>query len=1735
MTRKKQNSPRKARKLQAESYLSDKLNVTEEAHEGCSSSPLGVENAEGTGKGCSSHTRLQYVDIDSNHNLGDNSYFGLAEVILCDVEYGEGRLSKHWQFDQDEKVEFSLRLKLLVTESDNARVGWSWPLTSANDIFVEVLIPVSPTGYCQNNEQEAIGLSKSILFSGHFDGPDEGVSSLAHLISQGFMTLRLDEHNKVVDIRSSCRISIWLTKKAFDSSNGLSCNVRQPWKKSMMNAIYWLRPEVTTDEATYGSSTLEEREDDYAVFTGSDVRDDVDNNFDTATFYEAIRPSKEEPMLEVNFPELLPELRPYQRRASYWMVQREKGDNPAIEIQRRKFSNPLCVVVDSTDTHSKMYYNPFSGSVSMHPEGFRAYVHGGILADEMGLGKTVELLACILAHPQRSDQSDIVHDKVNLAENGHPSLKKRKRERVDCVCGAVTESYKYTGLWVQCDVCDAWQHADCVGFEKNGKSDFEVEIRNRKVTRKKRKGLVMEDGAGAIEIEENFVCQTCSELIQISDCAMVSRATLIVCPAPILQQWQSEIDRHIKKGSLKVRVYGGVKNISSESTLDHMGTSLNDLADADIVLTTYDVLKSDLSHDSDRYHGDRRSMRFQKRYPVIPTLLTRIDWWRLCLDEAQMVESNAAAATEMAMRLSAKNLWCVTGTPIQRSLEDMFGLLRFLRAEPFNDRRWWNEVIKNPYERGNIGAIHFTHDLFRHLMWRSTKLQVSDELNLPPQEERLSLLTFSPIEAQFYRRQHESCAVNAREFIAKCKDDICKKANQCNKKSHLIGYEVSYDSRLSHGEAAKLLTSLLKLRQACCHPQVGSSGLRSLQQTPMTMEEILQVLIGKAKTEGEEALRKCVVALNGLAALAIIEKDLPRAVSLYTEASTLSEENLENFRLDPLLNLHILHNLAEINDAVLSPNTNGNSNGEKTVIGSRKGDGKLFEGFMKKQRILESGDSSSSGTLEALIEIPDSCSTEDPMAMDSCSKSDLQQQGDPRTVRYNFLIKQCECVKEKYMLQFISKLAAARDEFRSSYSQVIDARNDCQHAGGDYWWFDALELVQQKKDLEKDLLDKIRDSLSGTDGRLKTSSPVSRFQDISGLKYIVQTGLDALESLRKDLVDRLMDVDKMMDNPSDSDIERIRSCSNCQTTDGGLLCLHCEMDELFQVYENKLFLLRIGDDGGAIVSAEEALNLRKQRAALNRFFGGLSLGKDRKNKDVSEVSTTTKSGRQRQNKAHVQVSRSPSEFEVILNTIKSFVKARVSKDKIRTAKKHLQIFEAMRKEFTQARQLSVAQAQVLRAHDELKMAISRLRLRLPGEDASSVGTLCTEELIPTSVQLTGEKFAALTELSRIKGQLRYLKGLSLAKQRQSDRDTTHSNEIEQNKGNRSREVPDDRVEQVVGKSGHENCPVCHEKLDTKLMVFPCGHLLCCNCMVSLVEMPSPFPSISHRKRIMCPTCRHCTDFGNIAYVDDGHGEKSYGETISKFQDGERSELSITVQGSFGTKIEAVTRRILWIKSVDPEAKILVFSSWKDVLDVLEHSLRANGIKFVTMKGGSNSDIAIRQFKGTVEQGKQSIGKRSNQWVEPNPIQVLLLLFRHGANGLNLLEAHHVILIEPLLNPAAEAQAINRVHRIGQQNATFVHRFIVRETVEESIYKLNRSKPVNPSGYFGKMHKNDHSTLTLKDIDLLFSSGEQEQSPEEYREGFEEVQHMGDLRNLPPAVAAVLAAQNRQKQALKRGA
>lgn len=80
-----------------------------------------------------------------------------------------------------------------------------------------------------------------------------------------------------------------------------------------------------------------------------------------------------------------------------------------------------------------------------------------------------------------------------------------------------------------------------------------------------------------------------------------------------------------------------------------------------------------------------------------------------------------------------------------------------------------------PFQRKDVAAMEFAHKFFKKIMWRSLKVHVADELELPPQEECLSWLTLSPIEEHFYQRQHETCVSYAREVIDSLKDDIRKR------------------------------------------------------------------------------------------------------------------------------------------------------------------------------------------------------------------------------------------------------------------------------------------------------------------------------------------------------------------------------------------------------------------------------------------------------------------------------------------------------------------------------------------------------------------------------------------------------------------------------------------------------------------------------------------------------------------------------------------------------------------------------------------------------------------------------------------------------------------------------------------------------------------------------------------------------------------------------------------------
>ncbi|XP_053568464.1 E3 ubiquitin-protein ligase SHPRH [Bombina bombina] len=421
--------------------------------------------------------------------------------------------------------------------------------------------------------------------------------------------------------------------------------------------------------------------------------------------------------------------------------------------------------------------------------------------------------------------------------------------RFECICGELgLLDYKAR---VQCLQCHLWQHAECVNYK--------------------------EENLGVTP----FYCPHCL----VSMKPVPTGATLIISPSSICHQWVDEINRHVRSSSLHVMVYQGVKK--------HGFLQPQMLAEQDIVITTYDVLRTELNYVDIPHSNseDGRRFRNQKRYMAIPSPLVAVEWWRICLDEAQMVECTTAKAAEMALRLSGVNRWCVSGTPVQRGLEDLFGLVLFLGVDPYWVKHWWDQILYKPYCRKDPLPLY---RLIAKIMWRSAKKDVIDQIQIPPQTEEVHWLHFSPVERHFYHRQHEVCCQDALAKLRKISDWSLKL------------------SSLDRRTVSSILYPLLRLRQACCHPQAVRGEFLPLQKSTMTMEELLTSLQKKCRTECEEAHRLLVCALNGLAGIHIIKGEYPEAVEMYREVLRSSEEHKEKLKTDSLQRLHSTHNLMEL-------------------------------------------------------------------------------------------------------------------------------------------------------------------------------------------------------------------------------------------------------------------------------------------------------------------------------------------------------------------------------------------------------------------------------------------------------------------------------------------------------------------------------------------------------------------------------------------------------------------------------------------------------------------------------------------------------------------------------------------------------------------------------------------------------------------------------------------------------
>lgn len=258
------------------------------------------------------------------------------------------------------------------------------------------------------------------------------------------------------------------------------------------------------------------------------------------------------------------------------------------------------------------------------------------------------------------------------------------------------------------------------------------------------------------------------------------KATLLVCPLSTVSNWEEQISQHILPNTFTYHIYHGSNRIKDPAKL----------AAFDLVITTYGSVSNELS---------ARSKGKEGLYP-----LEQIGWFRVVLDEAHMIREPSTLQFKSILRLQADRRWAVTGTPVQNRLEDFASLLAFLRLHPFDHRSNFTRHIVEPFKLCEPEVV----PKLRILVSSITLRRLKDKIDLPPREDLVVRLDFSPEELNVYKM-----------FERNAKDRV----------SVLAG--ARHGSSLGGNTYIHILKTILRLRLLCAHGKdlLNEDDLSSLQ------------------------------------------------------------------------------------------------------------------------------------------------------------------------------------------------------------------------------------------------------------------------------------------------------------------------------------------------------------------------------------------------------------------------------------------------------------------------------------------------------------------------------------------------------------------------------------------------------------------------------------------------------------------------------------------------------------------------------------------------------------------------------------------------------------------------------------------------------------------------------------------------------------------------------------------
>jgi E3 ubiquitin-protein ligase SHPRH len=223
----------------------------------------------------------------------------------------------------------------------------------------------------------------------------------------------------------------------------------------------------------------------------------------------------------------------------------------------------------------------------------------------------------------------------------------------------------------------------------------------------------------------------------------------------------------------------------------------------------------------------------------------------------------------------------------------------------------------------------------------------------------------------------------------------------------------------------------------------------------------------------------------------------------------------------------------------------------------------------------------------------------------------------------------------------------------------------------------------------------------------------------------------------------------------------------------------------------------------------------------------------------------------------------------------------------------------------------------------------------------------------------------------------------------------------------------------------DNCAIFLDSIE-KTTLTSCGHLFCYHCLKMCLD-----------NKKLCPLCKTNLEGKDILVMNmkKQNNSDDYNPLIQKY-------------GSKLGKLISIIRHLV----AQSDTRIIIFSQWDDMLNLIGKTLAMNEIDNCFVKGNVWArNSAIRKFK----MGKTNTGIDN---------KVIMLSLKNAASGTNLTEATHIFFVEPINastdeTRAIEGQAIARACRIGQKQHVILTRILIENTIEEDIYRNNYNKNI----------------------------------------------------------------------------